>query len=201
MGFPFCTMFNADGISILRNVQCWWDFYFAQCYNADGISILHNVEVLIGDFHFAQCLMLMGFLFCTMLKCCWCDFILHNITVLVWFPFTQYLLTHWGRVTHICVSKPTIIGSDNGLSPGWRQAIIWTNAAILLIGSLGTNFRDILIDILAFSFKRMHLKISSVKWQPFCLGLNVLIVLMGFPLTQCFSTDGVCISYRVSALV
>ena len=27
-------------------------------------------------------------------------------------------LTHWGRVTHICVSKLTIIGSDNGLLPG-----------------------------------------------------------------------------------
>ena len=34
------------------------------------------------------------------------------------------LLTHWGRVTHICVSKLTIIGSYNGLSPGRRQAII-----------------------------------------------------------------------------
>ena len=43
-------------------------------------------------------------------------------------------LTHWGRVTHKCVSKLTIIGSDNGLSPGRRQAIIWTNAGILLIG-------------------------------------------------------------------
>ena len=43
-------------------------------------------------------------------------------------------LTHWGRVTHICVSKLTIIGSDNGLSPDRRQAIIWTNAGILLIG-------------------------------------------------------------------
>ena len=27
------------------------------------------------------------------------------------------VLTHWGRVTHLCVSKLTIIGSDNGLSP------------------------------------------------------------------------------------
>ena len=34
------------------------------------------------------------------------------------------LLTHWGRVTHIRVGKLTIIGSDNGLSPGRRQAII-----------------------------------------------------------------------------
>ena len=44
-------------------------------------------------------------------------------------------LTHRGRVTHIGVSKLTIIGSDNGLSPDRRQAIIWTNAGILLIRS------------------------------------------------------------------
>ena len=83
-------------------------------------------------------------------------------------------LTHWGQVTHICVSKLTIIGSDNGLSPGRRQAIIWTNAGILLIRPLGTNFSEILIRIQTFSFKKMHLKMSSAKWHPFCLGLNVL---------------------------
>ena len=77
-------------------------------------------------------------------------------------------------MTHICVGKLIIIGSDNGLSPGRRQAIIWTNAGILLIWPLGRNFSEILIDIQAFSFKKMHLKISSVKWRPFCLGLNVL---------------------------
>ena len=55
------------------------------------------------------------------------------------------ILTHWCRVTHICVSKLTSIGSDNGLAPGRRQAIIWTNAGILLIGHLGTNFSEILI--------------------------------------------------------
>ena len=84
-------------------------------------------------------------------------------------------ITHWGRVTHICVGKLTIIGSDNGLSPGRRQAIIWTNAGILLIGPLGTNFSEILIEIDTFSFKKMHLKMSA-KWRPFCLGLNVIIV-------------------------
>ena len=78
-----------------------------------------------------------------------------------------------GRVTHICVSKLTTIGSDNGLSPGRRQANIWTNAGILLIGPLGTNFIEILIRIQTFSFKKMHLKMSSAKWRPFCLGLNV----------------------------
>ena len=85
-------------------------------------------------------------------------------------------LTHWGRVTHICVSKLTIIGSDNGLSPGRRQAIIWTNARILLIRTLGTNFSEILSKIPAFSFKKMHLKMSSAKWRQFCVGLNVLIL-------------------------
>ena len=83
-------------------------------------------------------------------------------------------LTHWGRVTHICVGKLTIIGSDNGLPPGRRQAIIWTNAGILLIGSLGTNFNEIVIEIMTFSFKKMRLKVSFAKWRPCCLGLNVL---------------------------
>ena len=83
-------------------------------------------------------------------------------------------LIHWDRVTHICVNKLTVIGSDNGLSPDRRQAIIWTNAGILLIGPLGTNFSEILIGIHTFSFKKMHLKMSSGKCRPFCLGLNVL---------------------------
>ena len=81
---------------------------------------------------------------------------------------------HWGRVTHICVGNLTIIGPDNGLSPGRRQAIIWTNAGILLIGPLGTNFCEISIEIHILSFKKMHLKMSSGKWRPFCLGLNEL---------------------------
>ena len=77
-------------------------------------------------------------------------------------------------MTHICVSKQTIIGSENGLSPGRRQAIIWTNAGVLLIGTLGTNFNEILIEIRKFSFKKMGLNVSFAKWQSFCLGLNVL---------------------------
>ena len=84
------------------------------------------------------------------------------------------LLTHWGRVTQICVGKLTIIDSDNGLSPGRRQAIIWTNAGILLIGLRGTSFSEILIGTQAFSLKKMHLKMSSAKGRPICLGFNVL---------------------------
>ena len=90
---------------------------------------------------------------------------------------SQEVLTHWGQVTHICISEVSeliIIGSDNGLSRGRRQAIIWSNAGILSIGTLGTNFSEIFIEILTFSFKNMRLKVSSGKWRPFCLGPNVL---------------------------
>ena len=88
-------------------------------------------------------------------------------------------LTNWGRVTHICVGNLTIIGSDNGLSPCRRQAIIWTNAGILLIRTSGTNFSEILGEIHSFSFSKMHLKMSSGKWRLFGLGLNVLITWQG----------------------
>ena len=72
-------------------------------------------------------------------------------------------LTHWGRMTHICVRDITIIGSNNGLSPERRQAIIWTKAVLLLTGPLGTNFSQIVIKIQMFSFKDMQLKMSSEK--------------------------------------
>ena len=85
-------------------------------------------------------------------------------------------LTHWGPVTHICIAKLTIFGSDTGLSPGWQEAMIWKNAGILLIGPLGTNFSEISIKIHTFSLKKMHLKMSSVKWRQFCHCLNVLTV-------------------------
>ena len=75
---------------------------------------------------------------------------------------------------HASVSKN--IGRDNGMSPDWRQATIWTSAGILLTGPIGTNFSEILIRIHKFSFKKMHLKISSGKWRPFCLGLAVFIM-------------------------
>ena len=66
-------------------------------------------------------------------------------------------------VTHTCVSKIIIIGSDNGLSPDRRQAIIWTSTEILLIGPLETKCSEILIEIHTFSFQEINLKMSSGK--------------------------------------
>ena len=102
------------------------------------------------------------------------------------------LLTHWDRVTHICVSKLIIIGPDNGLSPGRRQATIWTSAGISLIGPLGANFSDILIEIHTFSFKKIPLTFSSGKRRLCCLGLSVL--------TQLLIDDDLIALYLVSQL-
>ena len=90
------------------------------------------------------------------------------------FHITGTWLTHWGRVTHICVIKLTIIVSDNGLSPGRRQAIIWTNDGILLIGPLGTNFSKNSIAILTFSFTKNAIEsvvceIAAILSRPQCV--------------------------------
>ena len=120
----------------------------------------------------------------------WCKFSL----IINEFVYCNVELTHWGRETHICVGKLTIIASDNGLSPGRRQAIIWTNAGILLIGPLETNFNEILFEIYTFSFKKMHLKMSSAKWRPFCLGPNVL---MGHVAQQTFAWSTLRVPFLV----
>ena len=84
---------------------------------------------------------------------------------------------------YISVFTLTVIGLDNGLSPGRRQAIIWTNVGILLTGPLGTNFIEIVIKILTFSFKKMRVKMSSGKCRPSCLGFNLLMMCMHIPYT------------------
>ena len=110
----------------------------------------------------------------------WVTRIIHILKIVLAIVFSCPLyfkqkewLTHWGRETHICVGKLTIIASDNDLSPGRRQAIIWTNAGVLLIGPLGTNFNEILIKIQHIIQENAFI-MSSAKWRPFCIGLNVL---------------------------
>ena len=114
--------------------------------------------------------------------------IYHGYTELWWFLFftsdkflniqsigmwNDVTIIQWGRVTHICVSKLTIIGSDNGLSPGRRQAIICTNVGILLFRTLGRNFSEILSEIHTFLFKKRHLKMSSaILSRPQCVNMK-----------------------------
>ena len=78
-------------------------------------------------------------------------------------------------MTHICVSYLTIIGSDNGLSPGRRQAIIWTNAGILLIEPLATNLASILSRPQCVNSHAVHLVIPEHHEQFYYLHLSILL--------------------------
>ena len=84
-------------------------------------------------------------------------------------------LSHWSRVrdAYICLGNLTTNGSDNGLLPCRHQAIIWTNAGLLLTGPLGRNFSEILIELIYFYSRKRRFKMSSVKWRPCCVDLNV----------------------------
>ena len=105
-----------------------------------------------------------------------------------WQDTRRVCLTHWVWVMHICVRKLTIIGSGNGLSPEWHQAIIWTSDRTLLIGTnLWNKLQWNLIEIHIFSFKKLHLKMSG-KWRPFCFGLNVSTMA-----ARCHASLGYCI--------
>ena len=67
-------------------------------------------------------------------------------------------------MTYIYVGNFTIIESKNGLSPGSRQAFIWSSVGILLIGSIGVKFCEILIETLNITIQNNALNVLSVKW-------------------------------------
>ena len=84
--------------------------------------------------------------------------------------------------------KLTIIGSDNGLSLGQCQAIIWTNAGILLIRPLGTNYSEILIAIETFSLNSLWLVMSygSRSWSTLTQVMAFFLMASGHYLNQCW---------------
>ena len=77
-------------------------------------------------------------------------FCVNFITYLSSNPDAGSIKTYWGRLVNICVSDLTIIGSDNGLSPGRRHVINRANTIILLIEPFGIHFSDIKIHENAF---------------------------------------------------
>ena len=78
-------------------------------------------------------------------------------------------LTEAERCIHASVTW-AIIGSHTGLSPNRRQAIIWNNAGLLLIRTLGTNFSETLIKIHTFSLVWIMATILS---RPHCVNHNM----------------------------
>ena len=69
----------------------------------------------------------------------------------------------------------------------WRRAIAWNNAALLSVWLLGTNFSEIRIGILSFSFTKMHLKLSSAKMAA--------ILFRGDACEQCVSSSTIAVHH------
>ena len=104
--------------------------------------------------------------------------------------------THWGRVTHKCVGNQTIIDSDNGLSHSRRKAIIWTNARILLIRPLWTNFSEIVnpnIFIQENAFESVVCEMAAILSRPQCVKFVASRLLSATtlqePLVVCWQLD------------
>ena len=93
---------------------------------------------------------------------------------------------NWGRVTHICVSKLCHHLSRRWLvacsAPSHHLGQSW----LIVNWILCINFSEILIERQTFSLKKTYLKISSAKWRPSCLGLNVLTLRQIWPTHQTF---------------
>ena len=96
------------------------------------------------------------------------------ISGLLFFISNDQMLIYWGRVTHVCVSKLTIVGSDNGLLPGRRQAIIWTNAGLFVNSNLRNKLQwnikqnsDIFIQENAF--ENVVCEMAAILSQPQCV--------------------------------
>ena len=101
-----------------------------------------------------------------------------------------HCITRWDRVTHICVRKLTTIGSDNGLSPARRQANIWTNAGILLIGPLGTNFSEIFypnssIFINENALENVVCEMACILSRPQCDNIRRIWWYLGYYIILC----------------
>ena len=76
-------------------------------------------------------------------------------------------------MAHICVNKLDVIGSSNGLSPVRRQAVVWINDDLLLIGPLEIIFGEIAIKITSTFIQEDAFENVVCETGLFCFGLIV----------------------------
>ena len=67
----------------------------------------------------------------------------------------------------MCPSAPRVCSE-----PGGQKPVL--SLSLDLIRTVGTHFREIWIKIQSISLKKLHSKMLSAKWQPFCSGPNML---------------------------
>ena len=95
---------------------------------------------------------------------------------------------------HICNSKLTIIGSDNGLSPGQHQVIIWTSARILLIAPFTNKLQwnlnqNTKLFINENALENVVRKMAAILSQPRCVN------------SPCLPHGGISIQYLIASFM
>ena len=98
----------------------------------------------------------------------WATTYIYHRKLLMWLPIHGLILVNSSppSLTYITLANRVSIGSGNGLSPVWGQAITRTNVPLLSTEPSGTNFNVILTEIQNFWITKM----PSAKWQPFYPG-------------------------------
>ena len=98
----------------------------------------------------------------------------HFVSTFVWLWLFKLLFSQYPCISIYNSSPPSAVYMRQWIGSTIQimacrvfGAKIWTHDGILLIEPLGTKLREILIEIYIFPFKKMHLKLSSAKWQTF----------------------------------
>ena len=88
-----------------------------------------------------------------------------------------------------CVSKLTIIGSDNGLSPRRHQAIIWINAGILKLDpweQISVKFQSQLKHFhLENALENVVCEMASILSRPQCVNTCIHVYVDGNKMVTC----------------
>ena len=144
----FCRMFPQ-----LRELR-FMDNYVAYNYNSESSTISRNINQLFGRSSVCTCLstsyIIKSYQYTNSAR----GFFFQRNVLWLYDSHSLSLRSSDAR----CVSKPTIIGSDNGFPPDGCQAFIWITAGILLIWPLGTNFSEIVAKINTFSLEKCNWK-------------------------------------------
>ena len=107
--------------------------------------------------------------FCTNAGLLNCNSTIYAFQANLWLNGTPLSIqnTHWGRVTHICVSRLTIIDSYNGLSPPGAKPLSEQMLEYCWLGPWEIQWN--LIEIYTFSFMKIHWKMAVTLTRPHCV--------------------------------
>ena len=155
--FPAQMASNAEKVSI------WWRHHETSCMSWKN---MWHYQHIINGVHFCT-LPFDGVLY----------FILEveYVISMMWYQIAPCFLNNWGRVTHICVNKVSIVDSDNGLVPGGVNKC-WNIVDWTLRNRIHWTFnQNSYIFIQENPFKNVVWKMAAILSRPRCVKRNKIV--------------------------